>query len=57
MGFYYKAIAREYKVPFLDASDIVVSSPADGIHWEEIEHEKFATAVMKKIKRKVYIIS
>lgn len=49
MGFHYKSIAKEYKVPFLDASDIVESSPKDGIHWEESEHEKFATAVAKEI--------
>lgn len=50
MGMYYKEKTEEFNVPFLDASDIVVSSPVDGIHWEEDEHEKFAKAVAKKIK-------
>jgi lysophospholipase L1-like esterase len=50
MGMYYKEKAEEFKVPFLDASDIVVSSPIDGIHWEEEEHKKFAKIVAKKVK-------
>jgi len=49
MGFHYKSMAELYKVPFLDASDIVESSPIDGIHWEVEEHEKFAKVVAKKV--------
>ncbi len=50
IGMHYSEVALEFGVPFLDASDIVVSSSLDGIHWEETEHDKFAAAVAKKIK-------
>lgn len=49
MGSAYEAIAKDYGVPFLNASEVVESSPTDGIHWEEEEHEKFAMAVAQKI--------
>ncbi len=49
-GIYYKTKARELGVLFLNASDFIVSSPIDGIHWEEEEHEKFARVVSEKIK-------
>ncbi len=48
-SIHYKNKAQELGVPFLNASDFIVSSPIDGIHWEEEEHEKFAVAVAEKI--------
>ncbi len=52
MGFskFYKEKAEEFKIPFLDASTIISSSPVDGIHWEEKEHEKFAVTVAEKVR-------
>jgi len=50
MGMYYRKVAEELNVPFLDASDIVVSSPFDGIHWDEEEHTMFAKVVAEKIE-------
>ncbi len=49
-GIHFKTKAIELGVPFLNASDFIVSSPIDGIHWEKEEHEKFAVAVAEKIK-------
>jgi lysophospholipase L1-like esterase len=50
-GIHYKTKARELGVPFLNASDFIVSGPSDGIHWEEEEHAKFATVVAEKIRK------
>ena len=50
LGIYYKTIAEELGVPFLDASKIVTSSLIDGIHWDKKEHDKFAKAVTTKVK-------
>ena len=52
LGFskFYQEQAEEFNIPFLDASDIVKSSPLDGIHWEEEEHEKFAKVVAVKAR-------
>ncbi|RLD32798.1 MAG: hydrolase [Bacteroidetes bacterium] len=49
-SIHYKNKAQELGVPFLNASDFIVSSPIDGIHWEKEEHEKFAFAVAEKVK-------
>ena len=43
-------MAEKFKIPFLDASTIISSSPVDGIHWEEKEHEKFAITVAEKVR-------
>jgi lysophospholipase L1-like esterase len=45
MAPYYKALAKESGVYFLDAGTIIKSSPADGIHLEAEEHRKLAEAV------------
>ena len=50
LGIHYKTKALELGVPFLNASDYIESSPIDGIHWEEEEHEKFAVAVASKVR-------
>ena len=33
-----------------DAADVIVSSPVDGIHWDQSEHEKLGKALAKLIK-------
>ncbi len=50
LGYYYKLKAEELGVPFLDASEVVESSPLDGVHWEEDKHKSFADAVTNKVK-------
>jgi lysophospholipase L1-like esterase len=50
LGMHYNTMAQDLGVPFLNASDIVTSSPIDGIHWEEEEHKKFADTVAVKIR-------
>ncbi len=50
IGLYYRQVAEQFNVPFLDASDIVISSSIDGIHWEEDAHMKFGKIVAEKVK-------
>jgi lysophospholipase L1-like esterase len=45
MAPYFKAMAKESGVYFLDAGRVIKSSPADGIHLEAEEHRKLAEAV------------
>lgn len=47
---YYRAFATSSGYDFLNADDIVASSPVDGIHWDVSEHAKFATALAGKIR-------
>jgi lysophospholipase L1-like esterase len=42
---YFKALAKESGVYFLDAGAVIQSSPADGIHLGPEEHRKLAEAV------------
>lgn len=42
-------VARERDVAFLDASDIIVSSPVDGIHLEGSEQVKLGNAVAELV--------
>ena len=46
---YYEKIARDLNVPFFDANKAVISSDKDGIHWEAVEHTKFAHALAEII--------
>jgi len=45
----YRALAFECGAVFLDAGKYIVSSPADGIHFEAKEHRKLAEAVAKAV--------
>ena len=47
---YYRACARECGAAFFDAGSIVRSSPADGIHWEAQDHQRFAEAMTEHIQ-------
>ena len=47
---YYGEVAEINEVNFLDANEIVKTSPVDGIHWEEKGHEKFGKVVARKIE-------
>jgi lysophospholipase L1-like esterase len=46
----YAAWAKRYALPFLDTSQIIVSSPRDGIHIDPPEHAKLGIAVAAKIR-------
>jgi len=43
-------ITRLFGCHFMDAGEIVTSSPIDGVHWEADQHECFALAVSEKIR-------
>lgn len=49
-GECFRAVAEELACPFLDTSEIIVSSPADGIHFEASEHRKLGLALAAKVK-------
>jgi len=51
LSVFYKKIAKDAGVEFLNAGDIIKSSDIDGIHFEEKEHEKLGKAVAEKIKK------
>jgi len=46
----YTAWAKRYALPFLDTSQIIVSSPRDGIHIDPPDHAKLGIAVAAKIR-------
>lgn len=45
LAAYYKKVTDELGIPLLDANSVVRSSNLDGIHWETVEHAKFAHAL------------
>jgi lysophospholipase L1-like esterase len=50
MPFFYERFAQWAEADFLDAGQYIVSSPADGIHFEASEHAKLGKAVAAKIR-------
>ena len=49
-GHYYALAAKWNEVDFLDASQFIVSSPLDGIHFAREEHQKLGRAVAAKTR-------
>lgn len=47
---HYKAVAQMYGVGFLNAGEVVASSPLDAIHLEAAEHRKLGEAVAAQIR-------
>jgi lysophospholipase L1-like esterase len=47
---HFDRVARELGCAYLDTSEIIVSSPIDGIHFEAGEHRKLAEALADKVK-------
>ncbi|MEN8662926.1 MAG: SGNH/GDSL hydrolase family protein [Lentimonas sp.] len=45
----YKRICAESDVPFLNAGDIIQSSPTDGIHFDAIEHAKLGKVIAELV--------
>lgn len=46
----YERIASEYGVHFLNAGDVIESSPVDGIHFEPEAHRRLAEAVAQQVR-------
>jgi lysophospholipase L1-like esterase len=49
-GRYYQEIAEQYGCDFLDTSQVIVSSPVDGVHFDLEEHQKLGKAVAEKVR-------
>ena len=51
MAAHYKACAKECGAAFFDAGSVIsASSPVDGIHWEVIDHRRFAEAMAEQVR-------
>ena len=50
LGQWYRQVAQEYGCHFMDAGEIVVSSPSDGIHLDKSEHLKLGQAVAAHVR-------
>ena len=46
----YQRVANEFGCAFLNAGNVIKSSPADGIHFEPAEHRKLGEAVAAQVK-------
>ena len=46
----YADIARRHGCGFLDAGQVIVSSPLDGVHFDAAEHGKLGRAVAAALK-------
>ena len=50
LGAIYADIARRHGCGFLDAGQVIVSSPLDGVHFDAAEHGKLGRAVAAALK-------
>jgi len=50
LGGIYRDIASGRGCAFLDAGEIVSTSPLDGVHFEKAEHEKLGQALARMVK-------
>jgi lysophospholipase L1-like esterase len=51
LASYYKLVAKEYGAAFLNAGEVIKSSPFDGIHFDKSEQAKLGRAVAETIGR------
>ncbi|MCS7070003.1 MAG: SGNH/GDSL hydrolase family protein [Anaerolinea sp.] len=51
LASHYAAVAAQHRVDFLDAGQVITSSPVDGIHWEADAHAALARAVYERVRR------
>ncbi|MCD6521135.1 MAG: SGNH/GDSL hydrolase family protein [Anaerolineae bacterium] len=51
LGRFYKAVAEEKGCHFLDAGQILVSSEADGVHFDPEGHKALGQAVAQKVRK------
>lgn len=49
-GQLYRQVAQDLDIHFVDASDIVQTTEADGIHWEAHQHGDFGKALAVEIQ-------
>lgn len=42
---WYRRVADERGCSFFDAAEVVRPSIVDGVHWDELQHQQFATAI------------
>ena len=47
----YAGVAKQHGVAFLDAGEVIVSSPLDGVHFDADEHAKLGRAVAAALKK------
>ncbi len=45
----FKAYCEQNKIEWLNAGDVIKSSPVDGVHFEPSEHKKLGKAVAEKV--------
>jgi lysophospholipase L1-like esterase len=50
LGAHFQRIAKQFDIPFMDTSEVVVSSAIDGIHLDASEHAKLGHAVAGKVR-------
>jgi lysophospholipase L1-like esterase len=51
LGRYYRQVAEEYNIAFLDSSKIVTANDLDGIHLDMDEHVKLGHVIADEIKK------
>jgi hypothetical protein len=50
LGSEYRRIATRHGAAFLDAGEVIASSPLDGVHFDAAEHGKLGRAVAAALK-------
>ncbi len=48
---WYQRAATERGCSFFDAADVVGPSIVDGVHWDETQHQQFATAIHPRVEQ------
>lgn len=51
LGDAYAGVAKRHAVGFLNAGEVIVSSPLDGVHLDAAEHGKLGRAVAAALKK------
>ena len=51
LGKYYRNVAQEYSIHFLDASEVVTASDLDGIHLDVDEHVKLGHVMADAVRK------
>ncbi len=51
LSHHFQLVAKERGCALLDASDVIVSSDLDGIHFEMDEHQKLGEAVAARVRQ------
>lgn len=51
LASFYREMAQQLGCDFMDAGEVIVSSPVDGIHWEVDQHARLGRAVAEKVRQ------